>query len=72
MIDIRTHNAAIDTIERIIDSNSLRETVEMLAEICSAKADHIRENWQDEALAAAWDKEAARLLNVAGHVSYKL
>ncbi len=58
---VRTTNMAC--LEAMIDASTLAEVCNMLAEVCSAKADHVRENWQDEILADAWDKQAARMLN---------
>jgi hypothetical protein len=63
--NVETHNQIVDAIESIVDRNSVRYVLEALAEVCSAKADHIRENWQDESLAKAWDAEAARVLKTA-------
>lgn len=63
--DYKTHNQVIDSLEALVDSNSVRYVLEALAEVCSAKADHIRSNWQDEKLAKAWDAEAGAILSVA-------
>lgn len=59
------HNARLDALEALVDRMSLSAAVGLLAEVASAKADHIRETWQDEALADAWDRQAARLIAVA-------
>lgn len=45
-------------LEAMIDATSLSIVLEAIAEVCSAKADHIRENWADTALAMDWDKAA--------------
>lgn len=58
-------NADRDAIEALIDRIGLSDTVELLAEIASAKADHIREAWQDETTAASWDDAAGALLSAA-------
>jgi hypothetical protein len=51
-------------IERFIDISSVAAVLDVVAEICSEKAQHISENWQDEALAKSWDK-AARVVFAA-------
>ncbi len=49
-------NKKRDTLEiDYVDSEGLSNTLEALADICLAKADHIRENWQDKGLAKMWD-----------------
>jgi hypothetical protein len=54
----------LEQIESVIDRTGIAAVISGIAQICSEKADHIRENWQDENLATEWDKLAARLLNV--------
>jgi hypothetical protein len=61
-------NETRDHVESLIDQHGLRAIVELLAELCSTKADHIATNWQDYALEAAWNLEAARLINAAARV----
>jgi hypothetical protein len=38
----------------------------MLAEIASAKASHIEENWQDRITARPWDNASKRIEKLAG------
>ncbi len=64
-LNVQTHNAVLDQLESLIDSHDLPAIIEALAEVCSAKADHVELNWQDEALANQWNKRAALLLNAA-------
>jgi len=59
-----THNERLDALEALVDASSIKATVDLLAEVCSAKADHIMTNWQDEPLSSDWDNIAAMLLNV--------
>ena len=58
-----------ETLERLVDAHGLTSVVEWLAEVCDLKAQHIRENWQDEGLAKAWDREAWSLKKVKPVVS---
>lgn len=52
-----------EKLEEMIDRRGIQVVIETLGAICSEKADHIRENWQDEKLADHWDREAAILVN---------
>jgi len=52
---------AMQQLESIVDEHGLAQTIEMLAEICNLKADHIRSNWQDESLACLWGRMSGKL-----------
>lgn len=52
---------AVETLESMVDSHGIVIVTRLLAEVCRLKAEHIRENWQDEQLAKAWDVDAKRL-----------
>jgi hypothetical protein len=47
-----------ETLEALIDKHGLLHVVTALDLICTEKADHIRTNWQDRALAKDWDRAA--------------
>lgn len=53
-----------DKLETIMDASSVQSMLDMMATICELKADHIRENWQDQQTARVWD-QAARALRAA-------
>ena len=53
-------------LERMIDEGGLLAVISALASIAGFKAQHIRENWQDEILAKRWDKAS----NVLAKVGY--
>jgi hypothetical protein len=55
-------------LEDLVDALGLKGVCQSLAEICWAKAEHIRSNWQDEPLAKAWGKAAAMLERVATRI----
>ncbi len=59
---IQKHNEALDQIERLMDAWQVGGLLDLMAEVASAKADHIRENWQDEITARTWDEIATRLI----------
>ena len=65
---IADHNAKIDALEAMIDNNSLGGVLDLIAEVCSAKADHILTNWQDEDTADQWDRYAAALLGLQDQI----
>ena len=48
-------------LETLIDRTSVSAVLESLGEICSEKAEHIRENWQDTQLARDWDAMALQM-----------
>lgn len=52
-------------LERIIDRTTLAQVCEALARISHAKAEHVRSNWQDNALARCWERAAGRLMTLA-------
>lgn len=54
-----------DTLEALIDRTSLATVVDLLAELASTKAYHIRETWQDDPLADVWDNAAKELIVAA-------
>lgn len=58
-----------EELEQSIDANSLQFWLYELAAICNDKADHIRENWQDDALAGLWDKAANQITRTAESAS---
>jgi hypothetical protein len=45
-------------LEALVDRVGLRNVIYALSLIASHKADHIRANWQDEALAKLWEHDA--------------
>jgi hypothetical protein len=55
-------NQAIQTaLEVLVDMIGVRSTLDLLAEVCHDKAEHIRANWQDKHTTAAWTQAAARV-----------
>jgi hypothetical protein len=52
-------------LEQLIDKIGLSEVLQLLADVCYAKADHIETNWQDYRLAKLWEKAAAKLDDVS-------
>ena len=62
---METQPTVKDTLEQFIDGSSLFAVLEMIQVICEEKAQHIRENWQEDALARDWEKAANRISVVA-------
>jgi len=56
--EARTFN---DQLEALIDHTSLYDVLKALEDICILKADHIRENWQDQATAQVWDVASRKI-----------
>ena len=53
-----------DQLEAMIDKTSLNDVLEMLAEICHEKAEHLRCNWQDETAARQWERWGNRISRI--------
>lgn len=51
----------LEDLEGMIDKAGLATVLGQISEICMAKADHIRSNWQDEGLAKEWEKFGEKL-----------
>jgi hypothetical protein len=47
-----------DTLEGLVDKHGLQNIVDSLMDICFAKSEHVLSNWQDKALARAWEHNA--------------
>ena len=45
-------------LESYMDSYGLTSTLNLISTICHAKAEHVRTNWQEQALAKAWERNA--------------
>ena len=61
------NNEASDLLESLVDLYSLHTVTATLSAIASAKANHIRANWQDEDLASSWDSAAKELDRASEH-----
>ena len=57
-----------DTLEGIVDKTTLRRVLFALAEICSAKAIHIQENWQDEQTSKPWAIAGTQIERAASRI----
>jgi hypothetical protein len=55
-------------LEVMVDRISLQTVIEALAHICWLKAEHLQENWQDNAGARAWLKDAKKLDRVVEQI----
>lgn len=58
-----------EQIETLIDRHGLLHVLTTLELICAEKAEHIRHNWQDTALAREWQKASTACGNVARKVT---
>jgi SHS2 domain-containing protein len=57
-----------ETLERMIDQNGLTHVVNTLSVICAEKAEHLRINWQDKALAKIWSADSNILDDAARRI----
>jgi len=61
---MHARNATLNELETVIDRTSLSNVLDLLADICGDKGEHLRSNWQDENTAKVWEhagKHIARL-----------
>ena len=58
--------------ELAMDQNGLCNLLSEVGEVCRMKSEHIRTNWQDEALAKHWDHMARLLENASTTASRTL
>lgn len=65
---IDQHNDMLDQIEALVDKGTVGGVLSLLAEVCSAKADHIRSNWQDEQTASVWEKMTEECLRAQDRI----
>ena len=45
-------------LESLVDQHGLSAVLNELANICTAKADHIRSSYSDESLARCWERDS--------------
>lgn len=67
LIDRR--NDIKETIDRC---TNFAEFLELVAEICNDKANHVRSNWQDDLLADIWTKRAELVGEVSNLVEFEI
>ena len=60
-----SESEAREVLEALIDIRGLPAVVGLIAEVCQAKANHLRENWQDEGMARGWEQHA-KVIDKAG------
>lgn len=63
------NQAAKDTLEMLIDHNSLDAVLDALSVICAEKAEHLTSNWQDKAAARDWIKASNLVDATAGRIT---
>lgn len=51
-------------IETLIDRHTVAKLLEVMAQVCFEKSDHIKENWQDARLAKFWEMNAKTLTKI--------
>jgi hypothetical protein len=50
---------AVDQLESLIDKFGIHAVADCMIDICSAKAEHLQVNWQDEKSANRWRRRAS-------------
>ena len=52
-------------LEALVDRFQLGTVLSALGDVCYDKAAHVQENWQDRAMAKAWERNAVKCNGVA-------
>jgi hypothetical protein len=60
-----------DTVENLIDRLTLRWLLDLVAQVCHEKADHLRANWQDESAGKNWERVSEFMDRVMKDASVK-
>lgn len=61
---MKNRQEMMDQIEAMIDAHKVDGVLDIIADICQQKAEHLRSNWQDENAAKSWDRDARKIANV--------
>ncbi len=61
--EMKKQESDMEAIESMVDRLGMAEVMLLLTHICGEKAEHIRENWQDQELAKHWDSVADALIS---------
>lgn len=67
-MSIKRNGKYIHNLESMVDSSSVRDLLEEIADICFEKAQHIRENWQDRVTAKTWDSDGNAIMKLAARM----
>jgi N-methylhydantoinase B/oxoprolinase/acetone carboxylase alpha subunit len=65
---LATNEMAMAQLEWLIDTHGLKQVLQAVRDIMDEKAEHVRANWQDEALALQIDKNAIAVGNAAERI----
>lgn len=63
--------AAQEQLETLVDQWGMEAVLRMLSDVCSDKASHLCENWQDTASGKAWSDRAELMYSAAHDVATK-
>lgn len=55
-------------LETLIDLHGLPFVLNMIADVCNEKGDHVLSNWQDDKLANTWDRYAVKIAALADKI----
>lgn len=69
MSDARELKALADQLENAIDSVGLAQVLELLEDVCYAKAEHLRTDWQSVSGGQAWDRAGKAIARVSTGVA---
>lgn len=59
--DDQLYNDDMNALEKLVDTNGINVTLDMLFEICCLKSEHLQSNWQDKTTAEFWEHVAKQI-----------
>jgi len=59
----------LENMESMVDIRGIGATLELLAQVCYIKAEHVETNWQDKQAARVWIKIGKKIERLASKVS---
>lgn len=66
----RERTRLLTELESYIDRTSLADLLDIVSDVCLAKAEHHRENWQDDVAARGWEGAARKIAVLAAKRDY--
>ncbi len=61
--------ALLQQLEQAVDRSSIGYVLAALADVASAKSEHVQVNWQDEALAKQWRRLAMAIQQLSVRIT---
>lgn len=67
---MKTRDELRQALEALVDESSVADLLDELSCVCFVKAEHVRANWQDSALARSWEGAGSAVERIAERLSH--